>query len=60
MNRKAYAFVDGHLVQWEVRNITWCNVCETRESTDGGLCVRCAIDARVLIDSVFGAGAANS
>jgi hypothetical protein len=56
MNPKAHAFVDGHLVTWEVRHITWCAVCATREAVHSdGLCVRCAVDAQLLIDSVLGA-----
>lgn len=58
MNPKAYAFVDGHLVEWEVRRVTWCHVCGHRESAGrDGLCVRCAADAQLLVDSVFGAAA---
>jgi hypothetical protein len=50
----AYGYVDGHLVAWQVRHITWCTVCGTRESTcEGGLCVRCETDARLLVESVF-------
>jgi hypothetical protein len=55
MNPKIHGFVDGHPVEWEVRHVTWCHVCGTRESAGrDGLCVRCAADARLLVDSVFG------
>lgn len=60
MNPKAYGIVDGHLVQWEVRSVTWCDVCETRESAGpDGLCVRCAADAQLLVESVFGVAASS-
>ena len=56
MNRKAIGYVDGHLVQWDVRQVTWCRVCATRESADHhGLCVRCDADARLLVESAVDA-----
>ena len=55
MNPKAYGMVDGHLVQWDVRRITWCTVCGARERAGShGLCARCDADARLLVESVFG------
>lgn len=54
MNPKAYGIVDGHLVSWDIRHVTWCDVCGSREATGrDGLCVRCDADARMLIASVF-------
>jgi hypothetical protein len=60
MYPKAYGYVDGHLVQWDVRRVAWCSACGTRESsTRSRLCVRCEADARLLVDSVFGAVAVD-
>jgi hypothetical protein len=54
MNPIAVGFVDGHLVAWEVRHVTWCSVCGHRESaTNHGLCVRCDADAQLLIANAF-------
>jgi hypothetical protein len=55
MFHKAHGYIDGHFVEWDVRRITWCSVCQARESAGrSGLCVRCETDARLLVDSVFG------
>jgi hypothetical protein len=57
MKKMAYGYVEG-LVGWEVRHITWCSVCDLRESArSDGRCVRCETDACLLVESVFGAPA---
>lgn len=49
MSNIAFGFVDGHLVTWTVRDVTWCSVCGERESTtEDGWCVRCEADVLVL------------
>ena len=54
MNPIAFGLVDGHLVSWEVRHVTWCSVCGAREcATAHGLCVRCDAGAQLLVASAF-------
>jgi hypothetical protein len=52
----AFGLIDGHIVEWKVRRITWCRVCEQRESTSrAGLCARCVADSRLLVLSALDA-----
>jgi hypothetical protein len=54
VSRFAYGLIDGHVVAWQVRHITWCCVCEQRESTSrAGLCARCEADSRLLVHSAL-------